>query len=94
MELEEVKTWQWVLAGLVVGFAFSCIVAWTGPTFDTQARDTIEQGEFENATFGLTKFGEIPWLVRQYHHSARTKIPVSGLQGSVIGTVATRWREQ
>jgi hypothetical protein len=74
MEIEEVKTWQWMLAGLVVGFAFSCIVAWTGPTFDTQARDTIEQGEFETATYGLTKFGQLPGIVRQYHVDANKKL--------------------
>jgi hypothetical protein len=79
MEIEEIKTWQWVLAGLVVGLAFSCIVAWSGPTFDTQARDTIEQGEFENPTFALTKFGQIPRglrpdLVHLYHVDQNKKL--------------------
>lgn len=80
MEIEEIKTWQWVLAGLVVGFAFSCIVAWSGPTFDTQARDTIEQGEFENPTFALTKFGQIARgyqaqeLIRRYHVDQNKKV--------------------
>jgi hypothetical protein len=58
MEIEEIKTWQWVLAGLVAGLLFSCVVAWRGPSFDTQPRDTIEQGEFENGALALTKFAQ------------------------------------
>ena len=55
MEIEEVKTWQWMLAGLIAGALFSCIVAWSGPGYDTQPRDTIEAGEFENAAYAQTK---------------------------------------
>jgi hypothetical protein len=71
MEIQEIKTWQWVLAGLVIGALFSCIYTWNGPAFDTQARDTIEQGEFENSTLALTKFARpIPSQSRliELHH--------------------------
>jgi hypothetical protein len=67
MEIEAVKTWQWMLAGLFVGFLFSCIVAWSGPTFDGQARDTIDQGEFENDTYALTKYGQFRGLAAEFH---------------------------
>ncbi len=67
MEIEEVKTWQWMLAGLIAGFAFSCVVVWSGPAFDTQPRDTIEQGEFENAVISLTKFGSLPRMAASWH---------------------------
>jgi hypothetical protein len=78
MEIESVKTWQWMLAGLFIGFLFSCIVAWSGPAFDTQARDTIEQGEFENGILALATdpktnltFGRVagldPRLVEEHH---------------------------
>jgi hypothetical protein len=67
MEIESVKTWQWMLTGLFIGFLFSCIVSWSGPTFDTQPRDTIEQGEFENGAFSLTRFVQIRGLESQYH---------------------------
>jgi hypothetical protein len=59
MEIEDIKTWQWVLVGLIAGALFSCILAWSGPAFDHQDRDTIEQGEFENRTFALTSVGKI-----------------------------------
>ena len=58
MEIEEIKTWQWVFLGLIAGALFSCVVAWSGPRFDTQDRNTVEQGEFENNCFALTKFGQ------------------------------------
>lgn len=67
MEIQAIKTWQWMLAGLVVGLLFSCIVAWSGPAFDTQARDTMEQGEFENDTVALTRFGQISAMIRRFH---------------------------
>jgi hypothetical protein len=51
MEIEEVKTWQWMLAGLIAGFFFSCIVVWRGPTYDRQNRDAIATGEFEGAVY-------------------------------------------
>ena len=57
MEIDELKIWQWILAGLIAGGLFSCIYAWNGPPFDTQPRDTIEQGEFENNAMAATKFG-------------------------------------
>jgi hypothetical protein len=78
MEIESIKTWQWMLAGLFVGFLFSCIVAWSGPPFDSQARDTMEQGEFENGILALAEdpatkqpFGRIAGLdlrlLQEYH---------------------------
>jgi hypothetical protein len=72
MEIEEIKIWQWVLAGLVAGALFSCVWAWNGPAFDTQTRDTMLQGEFENDCLALTKLvppapgPESRW-VEQYH---------------------------
>jgi hypothetical protein len=71
MEIEEIKTWQWVLLGLTAGFLLSCVLVWRGPAFDTQERDTIEQGEFENGTFISTKYGRVTGsearLVEMYH---------------------------
>jgi hypothetical protein len=51
MEIEEVKLWQWMLAGLVAGFLFSGIVAWSGPGFEGQHRDSVLTGEFENKAY-------------------------------------------
>jgi hypothetical protein len=71
MEIEAVKTWQWMLTGLIAGLLFSCVVAWSGPGFDTQPRDTIEQGEFENDCFIVTRYGQnnrsLAGLYTQYH---------------------------
>jgi hypothetical protein len=74
MEIEEIQTWQWMLAGLIAGLLFSCVVSWSGPGFDTQDRETIEQGEFENSTFALTKYGaptaiypRSGYEINQYH---------------------------
>jgi hypothetical protein len=59
MEIEDVKLWHWMLAGVIAGALFSCIAAWSGPKYDAQERDTIEAGEFENAVYGLTKFNDL-----------------------------------
>lgn len=74
MQIEEIKNWQWVLAGLIAGALLSCILVWNGPGFDTQVRDTVEQGEFENRCFALSKVGNIDDVAaatagyfRQYH---------------------------
>jgi hypothetical protein len=64
MEIEEVKLWQWMLAGLIAGLLFSCIVRLSGPGYDSQPRDTIEPGEFENAVYGLTKFNDLGRFAR------------------------------
>ncbi len=79
MEIESVKTWQWMLAGIVIGFLFSCILVWSGPAFDTQVRDTMEQGEFENDAFALTKFGHategrMGGMVLKYHKDSAGKV--------------------
>ena len=59
MEIEDVKLWHWMLAGLIAGALFSCIAAWSGTKYDTQERDTIEAGEFENSVYGLTQFSDL-----------------------------------
>jgi len=66
MEIEEIQTWQWMLAGLLAGLLFSCVVSWSGPGFDGQDRETMEQGEFENRAFALTKYGDISAVYPRY----------------------------
>jgi hypothetical protein len=71
MEIEAIKTWQWMAIGLFAGFLLSCVLVWRGPVFDTQNRDTMQQGEFENSTLVSTKYGRLVGdqarLVGQYH---------------------------
>ena len=83
MEIEEVKLWQWMLAGLIAGFLFSCVAAWSGPRYDSQNRDAIMTGEFENDAYPLATHeklaqdSEKPWLeltkIRNYQEYHKDK---------------------
>jgi hypothetical protein len=71
MEIENFKMWHWMLAGLVAGALYSCVIAYRGPAFDTQSIDTIDVGEFEQQAYAGTDFGGIQGpmtgRINQYH---------------------------
>jgi hypothetical protein len=70
MQIEDLKTWHWVIVGLLVGGLFSAVRAWQGPAFANSAADTIEVGEFESKVYAgtsLAGYERTGWLINQYH---------------------------
>ncbi len=71
MQIEDLKTWHWVVAGLLVGLLFSSVRMWQGPAFANYAINTIDVGEFEHQAYAGTKFGSSygaeAYLINQYH---------------------------
>ncbi len=67
MQIEDFKTWQWALLGLIAGLAFSGVLALAGPSFATADLDTVDAATFEHALLGRTvRRGEAA-LVQRFH---------------------------
>ena len=67
MRIENLKTWQWVLLGLLAGAAFSLVLAMAGPTFATAELDTVDASTFEHALLGRVLAPGEQRLVELYH---------------------------
>ncbi len=65
MQIDDFKTWQWVLIGLIAGLAFSLVLTAAGPPFATDELDTIDTSTFEYGLQGrLLRLGQQPLQVR------------------------------
>lgn len=62
MHIEDLKTWHWVILGLVAGALFSGVKLWQGPWFENSPVDTIDQRSFENGLLAVNS----PRLTAQY----------------------------
>ena len=68
MQIEDLKAWQWVVVGAVVGLMFSASLAAVGPWFDSNQLDTIDLTAFERVLAGLpAETHDNPFLVAKYH---------------------------
>ena len=52
MQIEDFKTWHWMVLGPIIGILFSCVLLWRGPSSDVSGIDTLDQGRFERAASG------------------------------------------
>jgi hypothetical protein len=52
MQIEDFKTWHWMVLGPIVGILFGCIILWRGPSSDVPNINTLDQGRFERAASG------------------------------------------
>jgi hypothetical protein len=67
MQIEDVKTWMWMVAGALAGLVFSAVLTWSGPWFDAESMDTVDAATFEHALLGrLIRHAE-PALAEKYH---------------------------
>lgn len=57
MHIEDLKTWHWVILGIIVGALFSGVKLWQGPWFDSADVDSIEQLRFEKGLVGVLAGG-------------------------------------
>jgi hypothetical protein len=47
MQIENLKIWQWMIAGVLVGLLFSVVQNFQGPWFDNAPLETIESGQLD-----------------------------------------------
>ena len=52
MQIEDFKTWHWVLIGLLVGVLFGGVRLAQGPWYDMEGLETADQGQFEREAAG------------------------------------------
>ena len=76
MDIESIKPWQWAVLGICVGLLFSVIQNGVGPSYDTQPRDTIESGEFENSALVDTSFDPTRGQQRDWIEKNHRNLPL------------------
>lgn len=53
MQVENVRVWQWMLIGVLVGLLFAAVKVYQGPWFVYADTDTLSQARFERAIIDL-----------------------------------------
>jgi hypothetical protein len=67
MQIEDIKTWQWTVIGLLIGLLFGGVLLWKGPWFDAENLDTTDQGTFERQLIGLPPHRPVADLIERFH---------------------------